>query len=109
MKTAKQWVDENSQSGAFDTVGSCKDAETLVEAIQKDVLKSFIQTPKGELEVICETVARLTEIRQRGCAHLSVENFAPDLLFTMLTTVRAASFPAPNAEVRHGAKDADLD
>jgi hypothetical protein len=37
MKTAKQWVDENSQSGPFDTVGNCKDAEALVLAIQDGV------------------------------------------------------------------------
>lgn len=38
MKTPKQWVDENSQSGPFDTVLSSADAETLVEAIQRDAL-----------------------------------------------------------------------
>jgi hypothetical protein len=38
MKTAKQWVDENSQSGAFDTVGSCADAESLVAEIQRDAM-----------------------------------------------------------------------
>jgi hypothetical protein len=38
LKPAKDWVDENSQSGAFDCVGSCVEAEKLVMAIQADVL-----------------------------------------------------------------------
>jgi hypothetical protein len=39
MKTAKEWVNENSQSGPFDTVGDCEEAESLVKAIQKDAIK----------------------------------------------------------------------
>jgi len=38
MKTAKQWVDEHSQSGAFDCINSIADAETLVRAIQGDAM-----------------------------------------------------------------------
>jgi hypothetical protein len=38
LKSAKDWVDGNSQSGAFDCVGSCVEAEKLIRAIQEDVL-----------------------------------------------------------------------
>jgi hypothetical protein len=40
MKTARQWVNENSQSGPFDTVGCCADAEALVREIQADAIRS---------------------------------------------------------------------
>ena len=37
-----------------------------------------------ELRSICDAVVRLTEIRQCGCSHLSVENFAPELMRKLL-------------------------
>jgi len=36
------------------------------------------------LRVLCDTTVRLTEIRQRGCAHLSVEDFAPECLRNLI-------------------------
>lgn len=36
MKTAEEWIDENSQSGALDLINSTSDAVELIEAIQKD-------------------------------------------------------------------------
>ena len=41
MKTAAQWVNENSQSGPFDTVGDTEEAEALVLAIQRDALEGL--------------------------------------------------------------------
>ena len=41
MKTAKQWVLENSQSGAFDSVGDIEDATIVIEEIQKDAVASI--------------------------------------------------------------------
>ena len=41
-----------------------------------------------ELKVICDTTARLVEIRQRGCAHLCVENIAPDIMHKLLTRLQ---------------------
>lgn len=41
-----------------------------------------------ELRVICDTVVALTAIRQKGCNHLAVENFAPPLMHHMLSRLR---------------------
>ncbi len=43
MKTAKQWVDETSQSGAFDLIVDCDDAELLIKKIQADAMERIIQ------------------------------------------------------------------
>ena len=37
-----------------------------------------------ELRILADLTVRLTEIRQRGCGHLSVENFATRLFLTIL-------------------------
>jgi hypothetical protein len=37
-----------------------------------------------ELKVICDTVVELTKIRQTGCKHLCVENFAPKCMANLL-------------------------
>ena len=37
-----------------------------------------------ELKEICSLVVDLTKLRQDGCKHLSIENFAPDLFATLL-------------------------
>ena len=39
MKRAKEWVDEYSQSGAFDLIDSCAEAEEIVKKIQDDIFK----------------------------------------------------------------------
>lgn len=36
-----------------------------------------------ELKAICEMTVELTKLRQNGCKHLCIENFAPEL-FRML-------------------------
>ena len=36
------------------------------------------------LRVLCDATVRLTEIRQRGCSHLCVENFAPECLRNLI-------------------------
>lgn len=38
-----------------------------------------------ELRVLCDATVRLTELRQRECGHLCVENFAPKVLHALLT------------------------
>ena len=38
------------------------------------------------LRVMCDTTVRLTDIRQRGCSHLCVENFAPKCLANLIRT-----------------------
>jgi len=56
MKSAKQWVDEYSQSGAFDLVEDCNEAELIVQQIQQDAvnelqrLRSAIQVAVSEFE-----------------------------------------------------------
>ncbi len=37
-----------------------------------------------ELHIICDTTVRLTAIRQNGCSHLCVENFAPEMMRKLL-------------------------
>lgn len=37
-----------------------------------------------ELREICTAVVELTRIRQSGCSHLCVENFAPEIMRKML-------------------------
>ena len=37
-----------------------------------------------ELRIICDATVRLTEIRQRGCVHLYVENCAPEIMRKLL-------------------------
>ena len=41
-----------------------------------------------ELRIICDTVVELTKIRQKGCAHLCVENFAQECLGQLLTELK---------------------
>jgi hypothetical protein len=36
------------------------------------------------LRVLCDATIRLAEIRQRGCSHLCVENFAPECLRNLI-------------------------
>ena len=38
-----------------------------------------------ELREICELTYHLTELRQKECKHLAIENFAPDMFFKLLT------------------------
>lgn len=59
MKTPKQWVDENTQSGAFDCVHSCKDAEALVAEIQKDAIDSALWeiSKRGGNQTVAEFIA----------------------------------------------------
>jgi|DEB0MinimDraft_4_1074332.scaffolds.fasta_scaffold46108_2 hypothetical protein len=58
MKSAKQWVDEYSQSGAFDLVEDCNEAELIVQQIQQDTvnelqrLRSVIQVAVSDFENI---------------------------------------------------------
>lgn len=41
-----------------------------------------------ELKVICDATVRLTELRQRGCSNLCIENIAPDIMHKLLTRLR---------------------
>ncbi len=41
-----------------------------------------------ELKAICDATVRLVEIRQRGCAHLCVENVAPEIMHKLMTRLR---------------------
>lgn len=38
-----------------------------------------------EFKAICDLTVRLTELRQRHCNHLCIENFAPELLQDLMT------------------------
>ena len=49
----------------------------------KDLLAS-----EDELRSICDATVRLTEIRQRGCSHLVVENVAPVIFRKLLIEVQ---------------------
>jgi len=37
-----------------------------------------------ELRVICKTTVKLMEISQKGCAHICVENVAPEIMRGLL-------------------------
>ena len=41
-----------------------------------------------ELKVICDTVVELAKVRQKGCNHLCVENFAQQCLGQLLTELQ---------------------
>lgn len=41
-----------------------------------------------ELKIICDTVVELARIRQKGCNHLCVENFAQQCLGQLLTELQ---------------------
>jgi len=53
MKTPKQWVNENSQSGPFDTVIDSEDAEKLIQEIQLDAMKT-IDMEAERRSIFCE-------------------------------------------------------
>ena len=42
-----------------------------------------------ELRIICDATVRLTELRQRGCEHLCIENVAPEIMRKLLFTLRS--------------------
>jgi len=41
-----------------------------------------------ELKIIADLTFRLTELRQRECGHLCIENFAPELFEKLLRTLK---------------------
>ena len=69
MKSSKQWVDELSQSGPFDLVESCKDAEYIVRQIQLDVVRDLelrmmqkINQVFGGVEFTCVNMNLIDEL-----------------------------------------------
>ncbi len=48
------------------------------------VLSAGLAVTAEELHIICDTTVRLTAIRQNGCSHLCVENFAPEMMRNLL-------------------------
>ena len=48
-------------------------------------LNTGLAVSADEFLAICDATIRLTEIRQRGCSHLSVENVAPIIMRNLLT------------------------
>ena len=42
-----------------------------------------------ELKIICDTVVRLAELRQKECSHLSVDDFAKECMGKLLTSLMA--------------------
>lgn len=55
MKTAKEWVDENSQSGPFDMILSCKEAAEVVRDIQIDATSEIVWWLNGKLFIAMHT------------------------------------------------------
>lgn len=47
-------------------------------------LTAGLAATADELRTICDATVRLTEIRQRGCGHLCVENVAPEIMRKLL-------------------------
>jgi len=41
-----------------------------------------------EMRAICDATVRLTELRQRGCLHLCIENVAPEIFRKLLAELR---------------------
>lgn len=64
MKTAKQWVDENSQSGPFDTVIFCEDAEALVKEIQTDAESNALEVLGWAISFACSELDAGRDIRK---------------------------------------------
>ena len=48
-----------------------------------------------ELRELCTLVVELTRLRQSECKHLSVENFAPELLRNLIAAFAEANGSAP--------------
>lgn len=63
-----------------------KEGETTTGAAS--ALSAWLAVTPDELRTICDATVRLTEIRQRGCAHLCVENVAPEIMLKLLLTLR---------------------
>lgn len=53
-----------------------------------------------EFQTICDMTVRLTEIRQRGCAHLHVENLAPEIMRKLMNEL--ARFKAMKSAMPEG-------
>jgi hypothetical protein len=54
-------------------------------ASEQSVLNVRLDITSDEIRAICELTAQLTEMRQKGCQHLCIENFAPKLFHGLLT------------------------
>lgn len=53
-------------------------------ASESSAMTAGLAPTAEELRIICDTTVRLTEIRQRACAHLCVENFAQKTMKQLL-------------------------
>ena len=47
---------------------------------------------KDELSVLADTVVRLTELKQRQCSHLCVENFSAECLYKLVHSYMEAMY-----------------
>lgn len=57
------------------------------------------------LRQICELTVRLTELRQAECKHLSIENYAPELFYKLLScyyTVKTGTLAPIMESVQQG-------
>ena len=42
-----------------------------------------------QFRILCDIVVKLTELRQKECAHLCIENYAPELLAKLMAATNS--------------------
>jgi len=66
---------------------SCREAINVLEECDNPAELRAVP-PTEDLRVILDAVVRLTDIRQRGCNHLCVDNFAAECLYKLIQTLK---------------------
>jgi len=77
VKSAKEWVSDHTQSGAFDCVESCDSAETLVRAIQADAMR--------HAALLVHNMSRGTKSNQRAVAIDEARDLITNEVLTMVS------------------------
>lgn len=82
------WAEEAKRiidTGEFEKAASyLKNAANILSSSVPHDAVVLPVTPE-ELRMICDATVRLTELRQKGCPHLCVENTAPTIFHKLLT------------------------
>lgn len=69
----------------------------------RSALTAGLAVTAEELRIVCDTTVRLTAIRQNGCSHLCVENFAPEMMRKLLLELQTHKQGMVRAEDIFGA------
>ena len=66
---------------------SCREAINVLEECDNPAELRAV-SPTEDLRVILDAVVRLTELRQSGCNHLCVDNFAAECLTKLIQALK---------------------